>query len=256
MIDGESDFQLTPEGKVFKNSALWIGAFIGGPLAAGYIIAENFKTFNRPENAKKTWIFVILATILIFIGIFFIPDDSNFPDSLIPLIYTGIAALFFHYLQEKQIRSHIESGGLVYTWGRVVIVGIIGLAVTFITFIPTFFILDLFNDADTSTHTYGEMKHEISYNNTTISEAEADLFAEAFFLTSFFDDEVTKYVYIEKVDGTYEISISCIQSVVNDPEALEEFTRLRDEMKLIFPQTNIVFNLIVDYFDNVVKRIE
>ena len=256
MINEEYENQITPERKIYKSSALWIGTFFGGPLIAGYIIAENFKAFNRPDNAKKTWIFTILATIIIFIGIFSIPEDAKFPNQLIPLIYTGIAALILHHFQEIQIRKHIESGGQVYRWGRVVIVGLIGLVVTFITIFATLYIMESIDEANTKTNTYGIMQHEISYNKNNISAEDIDNLADAFIAATFFDDEVTKYVYVEKVADTYEISISCIQSIVYDSDALEVFAQLRDDIQLLFPGNKIIFNLVVDYFDNVVKRIE
>ena len=63
MINGELDNQIIPERKIYKDPALLLGAFFGGPLAAGYMIAGNFKAFGRPDKAKKTWLFTILATI-------------------------------------------------------------------------------------------------------------------------------------------------------------------------------------------------
>ena len=111
MINRELDNQNTSERKIYKERAIWLGTFFGGPLAAGYIIAENFKAFDRPDNAKKTWLCTILATIIIFAGIFSIPEDIQIPNQLIPLIYTGIAILILRYYQGKQIQSHFKSGG-------------------------------------------------------------------------------------------------------------------------------------------------
>jgi len=256
MIHRELDNQITSERKIYKASALWLGTFFGGPLAAGYIIAENFKAFNRPDNAKKTWLFTIVATIVIFAGIFIIPDDVNIPNQLIPLIYTGIAALILHSFQGKQIQSHIKSGGQVYEWGRVVIIGLIGLAITLLTIIGTLFIIDSINNANLSTNTYGMMQHEISYDINNVSTQEIDNLADAFIKTTFFDNDITKYVYVEKVANSYEISISCNHAIVDEPEALEPFVQLKDDIQLLYPMTKIVLILVVDYFDNVVKRLE
>jgi len=207
MINRESENQITPEIKIYKYSALWIGAFFGGPLAAGYIIAENFKAFDRPDNAKKTWLFTIVTTIVILAVLFSISEDTNIPNALIPLIYTGIAAMLLRHFQGKQIQSHIESGGQVYLLGRVVVIGLIGLALTLITVFGTAFVLDSIENASERSNTYGIMQHEIGYNKNNISEKEVDTLAEAFIATTFFDDEVTKYTYVEKIDNSYEISI-------------------------------------------------
>ena len=58
------DFE-KPKQKIYKERAIWVGSFIGGPLTAGYLIAENFKAFNKLEKARKTWIFTWIATALI-----------------------------------------------------------------------------------------------------------------------------------------------------------------------------------------------
>ncbi|MGB3453203.1 MAG: hypothetical protein WBA59_05210 [Moheibacter sp.] len=60
------------KNKIYKDKAIWVGTFLGGPLVAGYYIAENFKAFNDSKKAKKTWFFAILSTIAIFGIVFFI----------------------------------------------------------------------------------------------------------------------------------------------------------------------------------------
>lgn len=37
--------------KIYKDRAIWAGTFLGGPLVAGYLIAENFKVFNEKKRA-------------------------------------------------------------------------------------------------------------------------------------------------------------------------------------------------------------
>ena len=141
MRDEKLENQMTPDRKIYKDNAILLGTFFGGPLVAGYIIAENFKSFGKSDSAKKTWLFTILATIIIFVVAFSIPEDV--PNQLFPLIYTGIATLVIRYYQREQIQSHIKSGGQVYTWGRVVVIGLIGCVITVIAVLGTVVILDL-----------------------------------------------------------------------------------------------------------------
>ncbi|MEJ5055640.1 hypothetical protein [Sphingobacterium sp. MYb382] len=37
-----------PAYKIYSDSAITLGTFLGGPLAAGYMMAANFKAFNQP----------------------------------------------------------------------------------------------------------------------------------------------------------------------------------------------------------------
>jgi len=121
-----------PARKIYTYKALWVGTIIGGPLVAGYFIAENFKTFNKPRKAKITWAWTIAATILIFGVSFFVPADLKSPKFLIPPIYTGVAYGLMRHFQKWSIAVHIVSGGESYSWWRVIAVCLIGLAISFV----------------------------------------------------------------------------------------------------------------------------
>jgi riboflavin synthase alpha subunit len=66
----KSVFEEVPTEKIYTEKAIRVGTFLGGPLVAGYFMAENFKVFGDSEKAKKTWIITILATLSIFALIF------------------------------------------------------------------------------------------------------------------------------------------------------------------------------------------
>lgn len=118
--------------RIYKDNKIWLGAYLGGPLVAGYLIAENFKSFNEINKAKKTWIYTIIATILIFGGIFLIPENvlENIPKYITPLFYTAIAYGLVKHYQGKNISAFIALGGKQFGWGRTIIVSLIGLAIT------------------------------------------------------------------------------------------------------------------------------
>jgi hypothetical protein len=63
-----------PTKKIYKENSIYAGTFLGGPLVSGYLIAENFKAFNEPKKAKMTCLFALIASIIIFGGIFLIPN--------------------------------------------------------------------------------------------------------------------------------------------------------------------------------------
>ncbi|MEO9211497.1 MAG: hypothetical protein ABI208_10385, partial [Ginsengibacter sp.] len=107
-----------PIQKIYTVREIWFGTFFGGPLAAGYLIAENFKAFNENDKAKKTWIYAIIVTVIIFGILFLIPENENFPDQIFPFIYTGIAFYITKNFQELNITAHLNSGGLHFSWWR------------------------------------------------------------------------------------------------------------------------------------------
>lgn len=246
-----------PKGKLYKDKAFWVGTFLGGPLVAGYLFSENFKTLGQPEKVKTTWIITILATVLIFGGIFLIPENINIPNQIIPIAYTAIAFGLFKKYQEEKTLEHISQGGLIYNWGRVIGVGIIGLLITILPIFTIAYASDTIDQANISTKTYGvSVKHEINFDKSNVSDKEIDEIAEGFRETGFFDLSVAKYVYVVKNGDQYEISISVIQGMENDTQALQPFVELRADMDNYLPNNKIEFKLVVDNLENVVKTLK
>ncbi len=246
----------TSKNKIYKDRAIWVGTFLGGPLAAGYLIAENYKAFNDTDKAKKTWIYAIIATVVVIGGVFLIPDNFKIPNQIIPLIYTAIAYYLVQNFQGQNISAHLNSGGQVFGWWRTIAVGLIGLAITVISIFGFALLSDSLDNASISTKAYGIMKHEIDFDKKNISETEVNKIADGFTKTTFFDEAVTKYVYAKKVNDKYELSISVVDGIANDNQALQPFIDLRTDLQTFFPNNKIVFKLVVDNLDNVVKTIE
>lgn len=241
-------------GKVYKDKAFLVGAFLGGPLVAGYLFSENFKALGQSERIKPTWIITILATVVIFGGAFLIPENVNIPRQLIPIAYTIIALSLFKKYQEKNISTYIKEGGIIFSWWRVFAVSIVGLIITIIPFFGLVYTADAIDQANISTKTYGlTVKHEIDFDKTNISEAEIDEIADGFIEIGFFDLSIAKYLYIAKNENTYEISISVIKGIENDPEGLQHFMTLRDQIDRYLITKDVEIKLTVDYLDNVVK---
>ena len=245
-----------PTQKIYKDRAIWVGTFLGGPLTAGYLIAENFKAFDQSDKANKTWIYAIIATIIIFGGAFMIPDNINVPNQIIPFIYTAIAYLLVQHFQGQNITKHLDSGGQLYSWWRTIAVSIIGFLITSIPIFAFAVLSDSIDNASISTKTYGVMKHEIAFDSNNIKETVVDELADGFIQTTFFDQEVTKYVYVEKVNNTFELSLSVVDGIANDNQALQTLINLRTDLQKIFPDNKIIFKLVVDNLNNVIKTIE
>ena len=127
--------------KIYKKNAIWVGSLLGGPLVAGYLLAENFKVFNEAGKAKKTWIFTVIGTILIFGIALLMPDDVKIQNRIIPLIYTLIAYLFAEHFQSKNISAFIALGGKAFSWWRTILVSVIGLVITVVLLLAFLFFM-------------------------------------------------------------------------------------------------------------------
>jgi len=118
-----------PNFKLYNDWAIYVGTFLGGPLVAGYLAAENFKELGEPDKVRNTWIVAIGATILIFGSIFLIPNIEKIPNYIIPITYTLIAQFLVRRFQGAAIKNHIQNGGQVYSTWRSVWIGLVGLVV-------------------------------------------------------------------------------------------------------------------------------
>ena len=242
--------------KYLKIKLVSIGAFLGGPLAAGYFFAKNFKAINEPEKVKTTWVITILSTIAIFSLAFIIPDNSNFPNQLIPAIYTGLAYFLFKSHQEEKVLQKIESGATYHSWGRVIGISVLGLLITFVAIGIGIFTLIGIEESNITSKEYGlTVKHEIEYDSSNLTEAEVDTIADGFIEHAFFDLDTAKYVYVEKAGNTYILYIPILQAYINDQQTSRELKILRDKMDTYFPDKSITIKLAVDSLDNVVETI-
>jgi hypothetical protein len=118
--------------KIYKTRAIEVAAYLGGPLCAGYLIAENFKAFEETDKVKKTWFCTIIVTIIEFYGLLAIPDDvwDLLPKLPLPLINVAIVYFIVRHFQRKNILAFLALGGEPFSWGRTIAVSLIGTAIT------------------------------------------------------------------------------------------------------------------------------
>jgi hypothetical protein len=236
---------------IYKDKAMWVGTFLGGPLVTGYLVAQNYKVFGEREKIWKTWVVAIAALFLIFAIAFYAPYVDRVPNTVFVLLYTGIAFLVVRIWQGAKIDAHIRAGGKVHSWYRVIAVSIIGALVSVIPLFAFAYLSDT-----TTIKPFGKLKHEILFDKSNINENEVDKIGEAFVQTNFFDNEQQKFVDVKKVGSDYEIFLYCNNSIKTDAEAIGYFADLRGEMQKMFPDGKIIFNLVIGTPENIVKRLE
>jgi hypothetical protein len=124
--------------KLYSSRSIWGGTFLGGPLAAGYMIGENFKTQGRKREGTISLVIGIVFTVILFSSLAFIPEGivENIPNQLIPLVYMGIAAGLVEWKQGSFINLHKKNGLAFYSGWRTALVGFISILIIGIVFIP------------------------------------------------------------------------------------------------------------------------
>lgn len=103
--------------ELYSQRAISIATYIGGPLAAGILARQNFINLGKKELGKNSLIISIVGTILLFVGLFSVPDEiiDKVPNAVIPLIYTGIIYLIIEKYQGRELKEHKENNRPFYS---------------------------------------------------------------------------------------------------------------------------------------------
>ena len=117
--------------KLYSQKAIAIATFFGGPLAAGILIRRNSLNLGREKEAINSLIIGIISTVVIFVGIFMIPEHviDKTPNALIPAIYTSIIYLIVEKIQGKELKSHKENKGEFYSGWKATGIGAICMVI-------------------------------------------------------------------------------------------------------------------------------
>lgn len=132
----------TVPNRVYKESAIQVGTFLGGPLVAGYLIATNFKQLGEEEKVKKTWLWTIIGFITYIVIAVIVPDSV--PAFAFNIVATVIIGVLVQQFQSTQIKAHIAAGGALYTTKRAALIGIcvglvfLALVLGFYFFVDTY----------------------------------------------------------------------------------------------------------------------
>lgn len=131
MIEKEED---TKDLRFYSQKSIAIATFIGGPLAAGYLIRENYLSLNKPDEGKKSLLIGFVATVLLFTGIFMIPEAiiEKIPSFVIPAIYTAIIYSIVEKIHGKILNEHKENENNFYSGWKAAGVGFVSLIVLLI----------------------------------------------------------------------------------------------------------------------------
>ncbi len=167
--------------KLYSQKAISITTFFGGPLAAGILIRENYKSLDKNSLGNKALIISILATIILFAIIFSIPDNiGDKLGNLLPLVYGGAIYFIVERIQGIELKSHKENKRQFESAWKAAGVGALSMV---IIFGAAFIAADLTTTAP-------------SYDPTTFDSESYDKG-----LSSFFEKEETSLAIFNSIDS-------------------------------------------------------
>ncbi len=247
------DINNIPTTKIYKDKAIYTAGLLGGPLAAGYIIAQNFKAFGDNEKYKKALLISVATTIILYTAIVFIPGTEKLPKYIVPLIYTYIAYALIRFYQGKSIDEHISKGGQTYNIGRTLLVALISLFITCVTTILPLYFLMPSDKLEDYYFNFKNQRNEIQYYPDDIGKKEVQSICEKLSYTDFFDSTYKQNFCIDKIDKTYQIKIPSFD--VDNPEVAPYFKEIQTFIQQYYPDNKVEF-IICDSLYNIKKTVK
>jgi len=238
--------------KLYSQRAIAIATYFGGPLAAGILIRKNSLNLGREKEGLIALIVGIVSTILLFWGIFQIPEPimDKIPNVLIPAIYTGIIYLIVEVLHGQILKKHKEEKNEFYSIWKATGIGLICAVVIFGGIFA--YVYNTPDDFDAKTYD-SELK---KFQN---NEAEAMKVFDM--IDSSSEYEVALFIEqtgIPKWQENIEI-LNKMSSIENLPEKLQKQNRLLIEYNKLRIEAyelmlKAVQNNTSEYADEIIKR--
>jgi hypothetical protein len=106
--DSEPRAAISLKARLYTPGQIRAGSFLGGPIAAAYLLRENFRALNRGPEARATVVWGVAFVVGLMALLPFLP--TRFPNYLIPILYS-IAAGSVADKWQLQKQAIVDSGG-------------------------------------------------------------------------------------------------------------------------------------------------
>jgi len=101
-------------GQLWSPRQIAIAAFLGTPLAAGWLFSRNYEALSRLSDARRSLWYGLVATIGVAAIAFALPP--KFPNPVLPAIYTYAIDRIASYCFGSTYAEHIAKGGAKGSW--------------------------------------------------------------------------------------------------------------------------------------------
>jgi hypothetical protein len=239
--------------KLYSQKAIAIATYLGGPMAAAYLVKKNYKADNQEEKGKKVYIIGIISTILLFAGIFAIPEYiiEKIPNAIIPAIYTGIIYLLIEKLQGVWLKEHKESGGEFYSGWKGAGIGAIFMLIIAAFIFGIAFIAGDLSTPDFDATTYDKKIEQFSANeNKSLEVYQLIDTAESEYLVQEFNSGIDLWKANKRI-------VKQLNAIQNLPESLlEQNKKLMEYCDLRIKHNAIIVKAVLEDTDIYVSEIE
>jgi O-antigen/teichoic acid export membrane protein len=128
-----------PSARLFTPAQIGLATFLGAPLAAGWLMARNYRALEEKKKEKRCLIYATLGTTAVMALAFVLPD--NFPNTALPIGYTIGIVQIAKQVQGPMIDAHLARGGSAGSWWATVGIGLLSLLIVIVVFFPVAYFL-------------------------------------------------------------------------------------------------------------------
>ena len=109
---------------IYSPTQVLVGSFVGGPIAAVFMLWKNFQALENRSGATQTIIWGAIFLVAVLVTLPYLPD--KFPNYAIPAAYSGAAfAIAKQYQMSKQAILDSQQYTFQSNWN------VFGIAVAF-----------------------------------------------------------------------------------------------------------------------------
>jgi hypothetical protein len=112
---------------MFSPAQIFVACLLGGPIAAAWIAASNYKAIGQPDDGRRMIGWSVLACLLLLVITTFLPH--RFPPIVLPIAYSVAIRAFAEVKFGAVVKRHRAAGGLIGSWWRVIIIALLGLVI-------------------------------------------------------------------------------------------------------------------------------
>jgi MFS family permease len=237
---------------MFTERQIQFAAFIGGPVAAGILLTQNYYRLQKRISALIALLLTIGVCVLLFK--LAISYNGKTPPNLylLPIINLLLVTFIFKFTQAKQVKEYVEAG-YARSWtnaGAYVFLGMgvtlfAGVALTVVYNTPFF----------KKVKYYNETRNNVTYEQGNFTDAQAESIGTIATQIGYFTDKSLLSIWLEKKGSTITINVKDYKESFDDVYPIEEnnfqkeieqkvhYKQLLTKIKPVFPDSRVVLVL-------------
>lgn len=239
--------------QIYSEKKALVGVFLGGPIAGAYYFWSTFKALGMSTAA--TFSPIVAALILVItLGSSFVPPFDRVPNVIFWSLQIGLVYGLYRGYLAVPVEEHLSQGKPEFGWGNTLTIAITSLIITLGILIGILYFSGVFNGPNVSYH--GKLRHEIVFDEKSITVGEIDRLGSALTSAGFFDQELQKSIEVNRDGDRFILNLYCTESARGDAEFTDLVRVLRNDVQQFFPNNPIVIDMVIDTPDNRINRIE